>query len=339
MTIEDYPLSAVEPSGWHDLLERSGSTSPFCRYFWLKSIQEAYPDWRVGLVLADKGGRLTAGMPYVSSRRLLFRQSHSLTWGTPCGVPVYPGEDPSVADRLVEFWVERNARRFTPYRLSMTFPEQGAAGEPRKVFRGFREQRQRSLAVPLAGRTFEQWEASLDASVRNQNRQAVRRGAAFEQLKSPKAASELVRLAQLTAYRHNRATSSITENFYRILLEPDGVSAAEPGLARVFMVRVNGIPAAFSVCLKHSGRLWLWDYGADSSLYEARPNNMMYEQVISLAFEEGLDTVDLGAVPEGGESLENFKIGFGGVPYERTSWVASSGLFRAGAAIYRHFAR
>ncbi|MBN2288782.1 MAG: GNAT family N-acetyltransferase [Candidatus Glassbacteria bacterium] len=335
MTIEDHPLDEVEPRLWHELLSSSGSVSPFCRYSWLMLLQSAYPLWRVVLVLAHSGGRLLAGLPYVSSSRLFFHQSHSLPWGTPGGVLLSGDADPALAARLVGFWTSRNSGACRPCRLSLTFPGLGAAGEARKAFRACREQRQRSLAVPLAGRSLEQWEASLDDSVRNQNRQALQRGATFEQVLTPGAAPEIFRLAGLTAHRHGRKAPPLCENFYRLLLEPGGPLAEEPELARVFMVRVNGMPAAFSVCLTHAGRLWLWDYGADSSLYDARPNNLMYSRVISLAFGQGLDAVDLGAVPAGADSLARFKSGFGGMPYERTSWVAASALFRLAAAASR----
>jgi len=338
MTIEDHPLSAVEPAGWHELLGLSGSTSPFCRYSWLRLIEEAYPHWRVGLVLAEQGGRLAAGLPYVSSRRLIFCQSHCLPWGTPAGVPVSRDEDPALAARLIDFWVNLNVGKFRPCRLALTFPDLEAAGEARSALRAFRPRRQRSLAVPLAGRSYQDWESSLEAAVRNQNRQAARRGATFEQVVSPGQAAGIHRLAGLTAHRHGRPHPPLSERFYKMLLEPEGPLKDEPGLARIFMVRVNGAPAAFSVCLAHAGKLWLWDYGADSALYEARPNNLMYSRIIELAFGEGLDAVDLGAVPEGADSLADFKRGFGGEAYERTSWVAASGLFRVAALFNRWIA-
>ncbi len=339
MTIEDYLLSAVEPSRWHELLEASGSTSPFCRYSWLRLIQEAYPRWRVGLILAEQEGRLVAGLPYVSSRKLIFYQSHCLPWGTPAGVQLRNNADPEIAARLIEFWVSRNTGICKSYRLALTFPGLEAAGETRRALRAFRPRRQRSLAVPLAGRSFEQWEDSLDAAVRNQNRQAVRRGATFEEIVSPEAVPEIMQLARLTARRHGRSETALSERFYNLMLDAKGPLADEPGLGMVFMVRVNGTPAAYSVCLAHAGRLWLWDYGADSSRFDARPNNMMYRQVISLAFEQEFEVVDLGVVPEEADSLADFKRGFGGVPYERLSWVAATGLFRMAAALYRRIAR
>ena len=338
MTIEDYPLSAVEPSRWHELLEASGSTSPFCRYSWLRLIQEAYPRWRVGLILAEQEGSLAAGLPYVSSRRLIFYQSHCLPWGTPAGVQLRNGADPEIAASLIEFWVRQNTGICKSYRLALTFPGLEAAGEVRKALRTFRLRRQRSLAVPLAGRSFEEWEASLGSSVRNKNRQAVDRGATFEIVTSPDVVPDILHLARLNIRRHGRKGTILTESFYRLLLDPDGPLAEEPGLVRVFMVRVKGLPAAYSISLAHAGRLWCWDYGTDSSLFAARPNNMMYTKRIAVAFKEGFEAVDLGAVPEDTDSLVDFKRGFGGVGYERYSAVVATGFFRLAAALYRRSA-
>ncbi|MEA2064363.1 MAG: GNAT family N-acetyltransferase [Gemmatimonadota bacterium] len=333
--IENFPLSAVEPSEWSELLERARSISPFCSYRWLKLIEEAFPHWRVGVVLAlDNSGVIQGGLPYVSSRRLLFHQSHCLPWGTPAGVLVGEDRDPGLAGRLVKYWAGRIAGSWHPYRMALTLPGAMAAGEARRLLRACRVQRQRSLAVPLAGRSFGQWEDSLEAAVRNQNRQAVRRGAVFEQVKSPDEAGELLRLAGLTALRHGRAGPLLSERFYRLVLDPEGPLAGEPNLARVFMVRVNGEPAAFSVCLAHCKKLWLWDYGTDSALFHARPNNLMYRQVIAYAFGGGYEEVDLGAVPARADTLGDFKLGFGGVEYERTSLVEASSVFRIAAGLY-----
>lgn len=60
---------------------------------------------------------------------------------------------------------------------------------------------------------------------------------------------------------------------------------------------------------------------------------MLYRGLIEQAFREGLEAVDLGAVPEGAASLANFKTGLGGEPYHRLSVVRATPLFRLGAAL------
>jgi len=103
----------------------------------------------------------------------------------------------------------------------------------------------------------------------------------------------------------------------------------ESRMVRVVMVRVDGRPAAFNLCVVHGGRMWLIDHGADTSLLPARPNNLIYRSIIRDAFREGLEEVDLGVVPEGNRSLERFKRGLGGLPHHRACAIRTNALFRA----------
>jgi predicted N-acyltransferase len=333
MKIEEVPFQKIEAVQWDSLLERSGSASPFSRYAWLRLIAEAYPQWRVSLLLASEGDRLLGGLPCVESAGRFSIQSHVLPWGTPAGLVLAPGAGRAVAEGLIGQWVGQVASGWRPYRLAITFTEARPSGLETLERRGFDLRLQHSLQVTVAGRTREEWEASLGDSVRNQNRQAVRRGAKFHNVTAAEEAPELYRLAGLTSRRHRRPGPLLSERFYSLLLDPSGPLADTPGLAQAHMVRVNGAPAAFSICLLQGRKLWLWDYGADESLFAARPNNHMYHQVICSAFEQGLDSVELGVVPEEAFSLSNFKRGFGGVPYERLTAVYLSPLFRLGIGL------
>ncbi|HUU27267.1 MAG TPA: GNAT family N-acetyltransferase [archaeon] len=331
MKIEDYPLSSLEKSLWNRLLDISGTVSPFCRYAWLKLVSEANPGWRVGVILALENGGIIGGLPYADSQGRFSRQSHALPWGTPAGVVLAPGADSQVAEKLIRTWAGRTGAERLPCRLSITFPQDNPSGIQALKKLGFSLRIEKSFSVGLAGNSFETWEASLKDSVRNQNRQAVMRGARFQEAVSEAESAELYSLARLTARRHRKPGPLLSEEFYRLLFDPRGPLTDEPELVRVFMVRVQDRPSVFSVCLVHAGRLWLWDYGADESTFAARPNNLMYQGIIAKAFELGLAEVDLGAVPEGASSLEHFKLSFGARPYQRLSAVYASPVFRLGA--------
>ena len=340
MKIEQYHISDISSEQWNGFLDRAGSESPFCRHAWLRLIAEAYPGWNVGLLLAEKGGKLLAGLPYADSRTFLRRQSHCLAWGTPAGVILAPGADSRAADTLIEYWTGRFRALGLPSRLSITFPDANPFGIETLRRHSFSLFEQKSFTVRLSGRTFEQWEVSLRQAVKNKNRQALKRGGVFERVSRPEAAAEIHRLARLTASHHKRPGPNYSERFYRLVLDPRGPLAGEPGLARLYMVRVGGRPAAFNLCLVNAGRMWLCDHGADEATFQARPNNLIYRSIIELAFREGLQAVDLGAVPEGAGSLENFKRNLGGEPYTRLSAVRVSPLFRLGAslrALYHRF--
>jgi len=329
--IEDYPLSSVQPEIWNRLLEDAGSISPFCRHAWLSLIAEAYPGWRVGLLLAERDGKILAGLPYVDTRAFFRRQSHCLPWGTPAGVILAPGEDVELAGSLIEHWAGRFRSSHLLSRLAITFPDNNPPGLETLRRHSFRIFEQRSFAVPLSGRTFQQWEASLKQSVRNKNRQALKRGGVFQPVNQLEEASEIHRLARLTARYHKRPAPNFSERFYRLVLDPCGPLAQTPGMVRLYMVRVEGKPAAFNLCVVHAGRIWLCDHGADETTFQARPNNLIYRSIIELAFQEGLEAVDLGAAPEEAHSLADFKSSLGGEPYTRLSAVKTSGLFGCAA--------
>ena len=340
MQIAEYPLSSVDPARWNTLLALAGNKSPFCRYEWLKLIAHAFPERRVGVLLAEEpGGELVGGLPFVDNVNCLSRQSHCLPWGTPAGVILTPGVSANLAEDLLAHWINRLGRRVPLRRLSITFPHDNPPGSRLLKERSFNLIIEEPYAVQLAHKSFAHWEASLKPEVRNQNRQALRRGAVFEQVSSPAAAAQIYSLAVLSARRHKRCAPLLTERFYRLLLDPEGPLAEARDLVRLFMVRVAGKPAAYSVCLVHAGKLWLWDYGADETTFEARPNNLMYRSIIAVAFREGLEEVDLGAAPPGAESLGHFKRNFGGRPYRRLSAVYATPLFSLGAAARAHLYR
>ncbi len=189
--------------------------------------------------------------------------------------------------------------------------------------------REQYFTIPLAGRRFAAWEAALPSEVRNQNRQARDRGV-FTRVSAPAIAPELARLARLTATRHGQPAPLFKERFYRGLLERFG--AREDSPVRVFLVRAEETPAAFAVCLEDSGRRWLWDYGADPRQFAARPNNLMYASLVEDCCREGLEALELGAVPAGAAGLEHFKRSLGGVAFERATLVRAGLLFRLGNA-------
>ena len=333
MKIEDYPFSSIQSDTWDRLVDDAGVKSPFCRHAWLSLIAAGCPGWRVGLLLAEQIGEILGGLPYVDSRAFFRQQSHCLAWGTPAGVILAPGAGGEVAGLLIESWVNRFRGARLPSRLAITFPDRNPPGLETLRKHSFGIFEQKSFAIQLSGRTFEEWEASLKQSVRNKNRQALKRGGVFQRVDRPEAASEIYRLAWLTARHHKRPAPNFSERFYRLILKPCGPLAQEQGMARLYMVRVKGRPAAFNLCVVHAGRMWLCDHGADETTFEARPNNLIYRSIIELAFQEGLEAVDLGAVPEDAHSLAGFKRNLGGEPYTRLSAVKVSPLFRFGASL------
>lgn len=329
MKIEEFPIASLDGGSWDSFLDKAGAPGPFCRYNWLSLVAGAFPQWNVGFIVATEENRIVAGLPFVDSRNWFRQESHALPWGTPGGVILSPDTESSVADSLIESWLDSRADFGPLKRFSITFPGSDPLVMDVLQERKFRLISEISYVIELTGGTFEQWEASLSDSVRNQNRQAQRRGASFDSNVSIDCAGEIYDLASCTARRHGRGGPVLNEDFYRALLKHQ----EEDSPARVFMVRVNDLPAVFSVCLVHNNKLWLWDYGADERTFESRPNNLMYRSIVEWAFGKGLERIDLGAVPPGASSLAAFKASFGGRPQERLSAVKETTLFRIATGV------
>ena len=279
------------------------------------------------------GGEPVAGLPALETRGRFSVQSHSLPGGCPARALQAPGAPQGLDRELIESWASSLDTTALPHRLAITFPDDQIDCRDILQKKGFSLVTQTSYVVSLSGRTFADWEASLRTNMRNQNRQALARGGSFERVRDPQAVKDIQRLAQLTARRHKRPGLPYSEKFYSLLLDPRGPLSGAPELARVYMVRVGGRPAAFELCLVQGQRMWSVDHGADETTFDFRPNNLLYRGLIEQAFREGLDVLDLGAVPEGAASLANFKTGLGGEPYHRLSAVRATPLFRLGAAL------
>ena len=337
MVISEYSLDEVDREKWDRLVEESPNSTPFSHWSWLQLMKRGLPGWHVHCVVAEDGGRLLGGMPLVESAALGVRQSHSMAYGTPAGPLTIPGADPRLTSDLLTWWVDRHAAGVHATRLSVAFDDVDPPGLDTLTALGFRTRLHTAYRISLAGRTFEEWERSLSQHVRNKNRQALDRGGSFERVEDPRAASEIAALAKRNARRHGRRRIPYGEPFYRALLEQPGRAAA--GLARVVLVRVDGRASAYNLCVVHRGRMWLIDHGADTADFSARPNNLIYRSIVQAAFEEGLEEIDMGAVPPGADALATFKHGLGGHPWERLSAIRSNIAFRLALGVSRLLGR
>ncbi len=339
MEIARLHLDSLDRDKWAELTACSPSTTPFCLLEWLELMEQGFSAWHVHCIVAREEGRYLAGLPLVVSAAAGVRQSHSMAHGCPAGPVLAPDADPALASALLSWWADRYFAGWRAIRLSVTFSDDKAPGLDSLRSRSFQIDTQISYRVMLEGRSYEQWESALCQQTRNKNRQALERGGTFERVESPAQAPELSRLAGLTARRHGRDRIPYGERFFRTLLNPAGPLRTNPGLARVVMVRVEGCPAAYNLCLVYRGKMWLIDHGADSATFSARPNNLIYSRIIKAAFEEGVLAVDLGVVPPEAGSLAGFKRGLDGCPYERVSAVRRNLAFtlaqRAGSLLRR----
>jgi hypothetical protein len=328
MEIAKYHLDSVDRDKWAQLTVSCPSTTPFCLLEWLELLELGFPAWHVHFIVMEQDGRYMAGLPLIVSAAAGVRQSHSMAHGSPAGPVLDPDADPGLASALLSWWADHYCAGWQAIRLSVTFSDEVAPGLDSLLSRDFHVETQTAYRVTLHGRSYEQWEGALSQQTRNKNRQAQERGGTFERVESLELVPELSRLSKLTANRHGRDKIPYGEKIFRSLLDLNGPLRSNPGLARVVMVRVDGRPAVYNLCLAYRGKMWLIDHGADSATFAARPNNLIYSRIIRDAFGEGIGEVDLGAVPPDAESLAGFKQGLDGCPYQRKSAVRSNLSFR-----------
>ena len=326
MELSERGLDEVERDKWSRLVEESSDSTPFSDWGWLDLVHGALPGWQVRCVVAEEAGRYVAGMPLVASTAGIVHQSHSMAFGTPAGPLIRAGDDARLVDELLRWWIERHTGGYRATRLGAVLD--GATQPHLGVLEayGFAIERQTAYRIPLAGRTFEEWERSLSQQVRNKNRQAQDRAATFERIDDPNLAPAIEALSHKTARRHQRGRIFYREGFFRAVLERQRREG--PGIARLVLVRVDGRPSAYDLCVVHRGRMWLIDHGGDTMDFHARTNNLLYRSIVEGAFAEGLGEVDLGAVPPGADALARFKLGFGARPCERISAIRTNLAFR-----------
>lgn len=324
--LSEYGLDEVERDKWSRLVEESPESTPFSHWSWLELVHRTLSGWQVRCVVAEENGRYVAGMPLVVSSAGIVRQSHSMAFGTPAGPMKLPAGEPRLIDDLLVWWIERHAGSWPATRLAAVFDSASWPDLSVLETRGFHLDRQTAYRIPLWGRTFEEWERSLSQQVRNKNRQALERAATFEFVEDPDLAPAIEELSLKTARRHQRGRVFYREGFFRALLERQQREGV--GIARLVLVRLEGRPSAYDLCVVHRGRMWLIDHGGDTMDFHARTNNLIYRSIVEGAFAEGLTEIDLGAVPPGAHALAKFKQGFGARPCERISAIKTNLAFR-----------
>jgi CelD/BcsL family acetyltransferase involved in cellulose biosynthesis len=97
--------------------------------------------------------------------------------------------------------------------------------------------------------------------------------------------------------------------FFRLLWE----RMIEPGLGFVLLAYAEGKPAGGAVFLTH-GRTMVYKFGASRrDVQQLRPNHLLLWSAIREACESSLDVFDFGRTDLDGESLREFKLGWGTV--------------------------
>lgn len=278
---------------WARLVDRCPEASIFHHPAWLGLLAESYRyPLAVGAVF-DAGGDAVAGLPLaLVASRLTGRRLVALPFSDVCGPLLAPGTDLHALQLLAEA-VERERRaREVPLVVHAPFVQLGGSVD-----------RFHLHVLDLRGGPAEV-ERRYASRARRHVRKARRLGVEVRQRSDVEALEEFYALHLRTRRRLGVPTQP--KSFVRGL-----AGLFDRGLGFVAVARFQGMPIAAAVFLRTGGNL-TYKYGASDERYlHARPNNLIFSEVIASGCDEGMTTLDLGRTDFGQEGLRAFKLSLG----------------------------
>ena len=244
------------------------------------------------VICLSRGDRIEVGLPSILLRAGPFRLLYA---GIPYGDPV---GDPTLADELLRtIRAKRSAIpadqfRYVPF---------GDDGVPAGVF----DRAEERTVVHLSLRSFagpDAFRASLPASVRSTVSRARRAGVVARREDTGDAADAFGALFEQTM-RRNRAAVRYGPAYFRAL--PEGGGA-------LHLARREGRPIAGLVATRRGGVLHYLHAASDAEALRCGANDLLLDDLLVAAFQEGIHTVDLGACDPRDAGLISFKTKWGG---------------------------
>ena len=160
-----------------------------------------------------------------------------------------------------------------------------------------------SPALPIAGRTWDEWLASRSSNFRSQARRMERRLVREHRLdlRFTQTADELERdFAELLRLHHlrwagaSRAFTPAREAFHRDFAR----RALERGWLRLCVAEVDGAPAAAYYGLRQGGAEWYYQLGRDPRWDDQRVGWVLLLRMLREAFDDGVGTFRFGVGAE-----------------------------------------
>jgi CelD/BcsL family acetyltransferase involved in cellulose biosynthesis len=296
-SVEIYEAVDAIAAEWDELALRLGS-SPFVRPDWFSCWLEAFGSAGLRVVALRRDGGLAAVLPVLGRRGTL---RSATNWHTPAYGPV--AEDEAAEEELFAALFRVEPRRVD---LSFLAPEsaerlRAAAGRRSFVARVV----QMSPYVAIEG----DWEAYLAGLSRNargnlgrrRRRLAERGEVVVEVVEGGADLPDLLRKSfQLEASgwkgEQGKAILSSPETlgFYERL----AAWAADAGMLRLALLRLDGRAIAFNLSLEAGGRHYLLKLGHDASLDNLSPGTVLIAAMIERAFGLGLKSYEFLGGPD-----------------------------------------
>lgn len=292
----------VAPDEWDALADKAVDSSPWLRPGWIFAWWRAFGRGRLELATLRRDGRLAAVLP-LEHRFGIFRSTanyHTPSFGVLAA-------DPQAGGELVRDVLARRPRRME---LAFLDRDETSAREFREVGSAFgyallERVLERSPYVPTE-QGWDAYRASLDGKMLRELRRRRRRLERDGQLELVVADGSRGRDGLLdegfgveaAAWKGRTGTAIAsnveTERFYREI----GRWAAERGWLRLAFLRLDGRPLAFDFAVEVGGRHYLLKTGYDPGYRALAPAVILRYEMISRAFELGLESYEFGGRDE-----------------------------------------
>jgi CelD/BcsL family acetyltransferase involved in cellulose biosynthesis len=325
---------------WSEFVARAPGATIFHHPLWHRLLAAHYGYEFNACCLTDEASRVVAGLPWARvESRLTGRRLVALPFSDACE-PLTDGAGPGELAAAVE-----TARR-----------EQGLGLEVRWRFDGLG-----GAAPHLYWRHVLALEADPDA-VERRARDGIRRGAEKarrEGLTFERGTDTAALDVFYDMHARTRRRQGVPVQPKRFIRDLAGLFAA--GLGFVALVRARGGTAVAGAVFLRAGAHLTYKYGAsDRAALAMRPNNLLFQDVIRWACEEGFRELDFGRTDLDHDGLRQFKLGWGteesplhytyaGLDVPRAASISKRALAKVirhsptalarltGRALYRHF--
>jgi CelD/BcsL family acetyltransferase involved in cellulose biosynthesis len=313
---------AVDDAAWNNLVAADPDSSFFHDPVWIQSLARVYPSFRPLYFLArDDAGRLLGGLPAVRSVRAGLSQLLSLpfgSYGTPLVAPGSAASRPEVDAALVDRWYSEARRpgvvraHLTPFHLevpnpaSLRFPPAWRRNE-------------RTHLIPLREGFEAIWFRRYDKENRTASRKAVKLGVVVG--REPGETGARI-LEDLYRRQHREWTGHIPYRYglFRSLVETCGERV------EVWVARLAERPVFAVMAFYHRDTVTPWLSGNTTDARTLCAGNLIHKVMIEDAASRGFATYNFGG-SGGVPGIEAFKVAFGGIPVDYTSYFKESPWF------------
>lgn len=276
---------------WSEFVARAPGATIFHHPLWLGLLGRHYGYDFTACCLADETGRIVAGLPWARvESRLTGRRLVAVPFSDACQ-PLTDGADAAELATAVE-----TARQEEQLGLEVRWRFDGLSGAAPHVYW------RHVLALDADGDSVER---RARDGIRRGAEKARRKGLTFERRTDAAALDAFYEMHVRT-----RSRQGVPVQAKRFICDLADLFAAGHGF--VALVRAQEGAAVAGAVFLRAGAHLTYKYGAsDRASLAMRPNNLLFQEVIRWACQEGCHELDFGRTDLDHEGLRQFKLGWG----------------------------